>query len=67
MNGIIGEAPICLDCVHFQGAQGKEGLSCEAFPEQIPKAILIGEHDHHHAYAGDHGIQFEAAEKEGVT
>ena len=50
--------PICNDCRHF-----REGVTCAAFPERIPKAILTGEHDHHEPYPGDGGVRFEAASK----
>ncbi len=33
--------------------------TCAAFPDGIPQEILDGVNDHHDAYPGDHGIQFE--------
>ena len=37
---------------------------CAAFPEEIPDAILAGEHDHHDPFPGDNGIQYEPLEEE---
>ena len=44
----------CITCKHYWGV-GK----CDAYEEQIPDAILTGEHDHIEPYEGDNGIQFE--------
>ena len=46
---------ICNRCKHVR----ENGMACEAFRE-IPAVILTGQHDHHHPFEGDHGIQFEA-------
>lgn len=44
---------MCSLCVHR-----KSGLACDAFPEGIPKEILLrGEHDT--PFPGDKGIRFE--------
>ncbi len=40
-------------------------LTCDAFPDGIPDAILDGDFDHTQPYPGDHGIQF--APKEPAT
>jgi hypothetical protein len=48
------QRPLCLDCTHL-----RPGLTCTAFPDRIPVAILDGRVDHHQPYPGDHGIQFE--------
>ena len=44
----------CLLCKHYTGI-----LTCVAYPEKIPVAILQGEHDHTKPFPGDNGIQFE--------
>jgi len=44
----------CPLCAHYVG-----DLSCEAFPDGIPVAILQGDYDHSDPYPGDNGIQFE--------
>jgi hypothetical protein len=49
-------APICVSCMH----KG-EGLTCTAFPDRIPDAILFSEVDHRKPYVGDHGIQYALA------
>ena len=48
---------LCLECKHL-----RDTLTCAAFPERIPVAILDGRADHHHPYPGDHGIQFAPKE-----
>ncbi len=50
--------PICFDCVHFH-SNNVNLMTCDAFPEKIPVAIVDSEADHHDPYPGDHGIQFE--------
>lgn len=50
-------APLCAWCRHL----AEWGLSCAAFPERIPDAILDGEHDHRRPHWADNGIQFEPA------
>ena len=34
------------------------GPVCKVFPEQIPDAILLNQHDHRKPYPGDHGYRF---------
>ena len=44
----------CIQCVHY-----RLDLKCDAFPDGIPEPIILGEHDHHEPYPGDHGIRWE--------
>ncbi len=67
-------APMCCRCKHFHH---DGSWSCDAYPEGIPKEIVIGVDrrrgividfrptriDHHFPYKGDHGIQFEEREE----
>ncbi len=46
----------CQGCAHMQ----KLNSTCTAYPEGIPNAILVGDHDHTKTYPGDHGITFQA-------
>tara|TARA_R110002096_G_scaffold275446_3_gene469203 strand:+ start:3286 stop:3462 length:177 start_codon:yes stop_codon:yes gene_type:complete len=48
----------CPVCIHYI-----KDLKCKAFPDGIPKKILIGEHDHTKPFKGDNGIQFEPIEE----
>jgi hypothetical protein len=55
-------SPICSFCRHWQGDR-----RCDAFPEEIPLAIWIGENDHRQPIEGDHGIRFEPLTEEQVA
>jgi len=46
--------PSCYHCTRFDLAK----LTCEAFPERVPREILLGQHDHKTPFAGDGGLQF---------
>jgi len=65
---MIGSAPVCLNCKFFhrdplQDRSGENGLTCDAYPDGIPDAILFGDSDHKTPYPGDHGITFEPIKK----
>ena len=51
--------PICNKCKHRS-----RGIYCVAYPEGIPRSILLNEQDHTKPIKGDHGIQFEAIEED---
>lgn len=53
---MIGPTPICMFCKHYN--KQAVTLSCAAFPEGIPEAILANHADHRRPYAGDHGVRF---------
>ena len=46
--------PQCHTCKHYN-----DDLTCAAFPEGVPSAILAGEVAHDTSVMGDHGIQYE--------
>ena len=60
MNKITVGPPICLRCKHFND---DERFACGAFPNGIPEAIVLSEHDHRKPYPGDNGIRFEPIAK----
>lgn len=53
---MVGDTPICLGCRRFH--HDRDGLTCEAFPDEIPVKILANQADHREPYAGDRGLQF---------
>ena len=44
----------CATCAHRRSA-----LTCDAFPERIPRPILAGQVRHVEPYEGDGGVQYE--------
>ena len=44
----------CILCEHYIN-----DYTCDAFPEGIPEAIRLDEHDHREPFKGDNGIRFE--------
>ncbi len=63
---------ICFKCKHYRGdnyiekkdnLEGDHVNQCDAFPDEIPYEILIGENRHIKSFPGDHGIQFESIKK----
>lgn len=60
---MIGPAPMCSFCIHFN--ESTQGERCRAFPNGIPQQILEFEVDHRKPFPGDNGVQFEPIE--GIT
>ncbi len=42
---MIGAAPVCLDCKHFD-EDSFDGFTCKAFPAGVPDEILMEGNDH---------------------
>lgn len=65
MGGLLILGP-CLGCARFRGVAGTGPgdvepdplVTCEAFPEGIPEAIVTGRHQHKTHYPGDGGLVF---------
>lgn len=58
-----GPAPICYFCRHRdEWEKDGIGLTCVAFPDGIPEAVIIEGDPHFDPIKGDHGIRFEAAD-----
>ena len=58
----------CEMCKHFRAFKvGNKVPVCKAFPEGIPIAISLNEHDHHQPYPGDNGIRFEPVDEATTT
>ena len=52
-------ATLCVWCTRFHRHR-RDQNTCEDFPEGIPSAVLLMEHDYRRPYPGDHGLQFAA-------
>lgn len=55
---MIGDAPLCLFCIHYTGMGERLGPTCIAFPKGIPDRIFYDAEDHKKPVKGDHGLQF---------
>lgn len=53
-----------MECVRFHRDRKEMGLTCDAFPDGIPREIIMGDSDHREPVEGDHGLQFEPLESE---
>ncbi len=49
---------LCLFCKHYRNK-----VTCDAYPDGIPKEIRHFEVDHRQGYKGDNGIQYEEEDK----
>lgn len=54
----------CLYCKHFQSVQESDNpfaapKVCTAFPQGIPREVLLTEHDHRLPYPGDRDVRYE--------
>ena len=56
MNDVA--SPDCMDCANLN-REDIYGLTCKAFPDGIPDAIINGERNHREPFKGDGGIRFE--------
>lgn len=50
--------PMCIVCAHYN-----DDITCEAFPDGIPKEIFWQHIDHRKPFKGDNGITFEISDK----
>ena len=55
---------MCVFCKHYVNNNGKR--SCSAFPDGIPKSIMMGDVAHIKPLPGDNGIQFEPKDEEAA-
>jgi len=53
----FGFTPLCYTCEHFIKNDSK--FKCKAYPEGIPKEIIIGDIDHTKPYFKDGGYQYQ--------
>jgi len=49
----------CVKCRHLDEDAPPGVFRCAAFPDGIPRSILLSKRDHRKPYKGDNGIQFE--------
>ena len=54
-----GIAPQCWTCLHLIPLESGYGWRCAAYPNAIPKEIMVNMVDHREAYRGDNGVRWE--------
>ena len=61
---MIGQRPICEGCARRRADDRarNDRYGCEAYPDGIPDAIVLGYADHRKPYKGDGGKRFEPAD-----
>jgi len=62
--------PVCVGCVHLKRVNGRPDwvrLTCTAFPDGIPDAIVNNEADHRETFSGDNGIRFVPVDADAVA
>ncbi len=52
----------CIWCAHLRLPPGEDGYTCEAFPEGVPKRILLNRVDHREPVEGDNNLQWRPRE-----
>ena len=54
---------LCIYCKRFDGTQfidGADTVTCDAYPDGIPREIITNKVDHRSPYRGDGGLTFVA-------
>lgn len=51
--------PQCVWCKRLTVGDRTKPMQCEAFPVEIPRAILLREADHKLPYPGDGGLRYD--------
>lgn len=61
VHTMLNNLPVssCFRCKHLN----QDEVSCKAFPDVIPREILLAQIPHNKPYEGDGGIQFEELKK----
>ena len=49
----------CMDCLNLIGKNESHDFYCKAFPNGIPKDVLLNKIDHTQNIENDNGIKFE--------
>ncbi len=52
----------CIWCGHLRLPPGEDGYTCNAFPEGVPKRILMNVVDHREPVEGDNDLQWRPRE-----
>jgi hypothetical protein len=56
---------MCLECTRFH-EENEEALTCDAFPDGIPEAIIMSSADHRQPFPGDNGLRFNPVDPDHV-